>query len=108
MSTLTMAIDNTAMEPRMPPPSTITAKALMTATPHDKAMLLDVYDLLNKIFIRNINQHRRSHWWKSLHAFRKQLGLLLAEMETSKKTELEARIEARLRYWDDKFIHQWY
>jgi ribonuclease MRP protein subunit RMP1 len=91
-----------------PPPSTITATALMLATPHDKAMLLDIHDLLNKIFVRNVNQHRRSHWWKSLHAFRKQLGLLLEELAASKKNEVEAKLEARLRYWDDKFIHQWY
>jgi ribonuclease MRP protein subunit RMP1 len=108
MSILTMAISNPVMEPKMTPPSPITAKALMTATPHDKAMLLDVHDLLDKLFVRNVNQHRRSHWWKSLHAFRKQLGLLLAEMETSKKSEREGKIEARLRHWDDKFIHQWY
>jgi ribonuclease MRP protein subunit RMP1 len=85
--------------------STITAAALTMATPHDKAMLLDIHELLNKVFVRNQNQHRRSHWWKSLHAFRKQLGLLLEEMEASKA---EAKLTARLRYWDEKFIHMWY
>ena len=85
--------------------SNITAATLVMATPHDKAMLLDVHGLLDKIFARNQNQHRRSHWWKSLHAFRKQLGLLLEEMAGSKA---EAKIEARLRYWDEKFIHMWY
>jgi ribonuclease MRP protein subunit RMP1 len=92
----------------MSSPSSISAAALMLATPHDKAMLLDIHELLNKIFIRNRNQHRRSHWWKSLHAFRKQLGLLLAELEAAKKAEREAKLQARLRYWDEKFIHQWY
>lgn len=91
-----------------PPPSMVTAAALMIASQHDKDMLLDIQDLLNKIFVRNVNQHRRSVWWKSLHAFRKQLGLLLSELETSKKSEREAKLEARLRYWDEKFIHQWY
>jgi ribonuclease MRP protein subunit RMP1 len=91
-----------------PPPSTLGATALLLATPHDKAMLLDVHDLLNKIFIRNVNQHRRSVWWKSLHAFRKQLALLLLEMEHPKKSEVEGKLEARLRYWDDKFVHTWY
>lgn len=80
----------------------------MIASQHDKDMLKDVQDLLNKIFVRNVNQHRRSVWWKSLHAFRKQLGLLLSELESGKKSEREAKLEARLRYWDEKFIHQWY
>ncbi|KAF1915458.1 hypothetical protein BDU57DRAFT_451923 [Ampelomyces quisqualis] len=92
----------------MTPPSTITGAALMMATPHDKAMLLDIHELLNKIFVRNVNQHRRSSWWKSLHALRKQLGLLLGEMESTNKAEVEDRLGARLRYWDEKFIHQWY
>jgi ribonuclease MRP protein subunit RMP1 len=103
-----MTISKPDQSAKMPATSTITAAALMIATPHDKAMLHDIYDLLDKIFIRNRNQHRRNHWWKSLHAFRKQLSLLLHEMETAKKHELETKLEARLRYWDEKFIHQWY
>lgn len=104
-----MAISKTATpQPQMPAPSSITGAALMMATLHDKAMLLDIHTLLNKIFVRNVNQHRRSTWWKSLHAFRKQLGLLLEELDASKKTDAEDRLGARLRYWDDKFIHQWY
>ncbi|KAH9872651.1 hypothetical protein J1614_005045 [Plenodomus biglobosus] len=85
----------------------ITATTLLAATSHDKAMLQDIHDLLNKIFVRNRNQHRRSHWWKSLHAFRKQIGLLLADLD-SKKSERAEKLEARLRYWDNKCIHMWY
>ncbi|KAH8725959.1 hypothetical protein GQ44DRAFT_614562 [Phaeosphaeriaceae sp. PMI808] len=103
-----MAISNRtgATEKALSP--NITATPLLTATPHDKARLTDIHELLYKLFIRNRNQHRRSHWWKSLHAYRKQLSLLLSELETSKKSELPGKIEARLRYWDDKCIHQWY
>lgn len=86
----------------------ITSTTLLNASQNDKAMLLDVSDLLNKLFTRNRNQHRRSHWWKSLHAFRKQLALLLREMETTKKSDREAKVEARLRYWDETCIHLWY
>ena len=86
----------------------ITATALMDATSHDKAMLLDITTLLDKIFTRNRNQHRRSHWWKSLHAFRKQLGLLLGELETSGKIAREEKVQARLTYWDEKCVHMWY
>ncbi|KAL5121629.1 RNase MRP subunit [Pleosporales sp. CAS-2024a] len=85
--------------------STITAAALIMAAPHDQAMLRDVHTLLDKIFVRNMNQHHRSLWWKSLHAFRKQLDLLLQELEGNKD---EGKLGARLRYWDEKFIHQWY
>ena len=86
----------------------ISAKVLLNASSHDKAMLIDIYELLNNLFTRNRNQHRRSHWWKSLHAFRKQLQVLISEMESGKKSERPAKIEARLRYWDDKCVHQWY
>ncbi|KAF2031406.1 hypothetical protein EK21DRAFT_63245 [Setomelanomma holmii] len=86
----------------------ITATALMLASQHDKDMLLDIQHLLDKIFVRNKNQHRRSHWWKGLHAFRKQLALLLTDMQLSKEKEKEAKLEARLRYWDQDMIHQWY
>ncbi|KAH6622358.1 hypothetical protein C7974DRAFT_415009 [Boeremia exigua] len=84
------------------------ANALINASQHDKAMLLDIYELLNNLFVRNRNQHRRSHWWKSLHAFRKQLTILLSEMETGKRSERSAKIEARLKYWDEKCVHVWY
>lgn len=85
----------------------ITASTLLAATPHDKAMLHDIYDLLNKLFARNRNQHRRSHWWKGLHGFRKQISLLIREME-GKKSERESKVEARLRFWDERCIHAWY
>ncbi|KAL6704565.1 Ribonuclease MRP protein subunit rmp1 [Coniothyrium glycines] len=86
----------------------ITATVLLSSTPHEREMLHDIHELLDKLFTRNRNQHRRSHWWKSLHAFRKQIALLLQELETGKKSEREAKVEARLRYWDEKCIHQWY
>ncbi|KAI8940877.1 hypothetical protein NX059_002137 [Plenodomus lindquistii] len=86
----------------------ITATTLLAATPHDKAMLRDVHSLLDKIFIRNRNQHRRSHWWKNLYAFRKQIGLLLADLEGGKKSERGVKLQERLRYWDENCIHSWY
>jgi ribonuclease MRP protein subunit RMP1 len=88
--------------------ATISADALLNASKHDKEMLVDIYELLNNLFARNRNQHRRSHWWKSLHAFRKQLALLLADMDTGKKSERPMKIEARLKYWDEKCVHVWY
>jgi ribonuclease MRP protein subunit RMP1 len=86
----------------------ITATALMNTSQHEKAMLHDIHSLLNKIFIRNRNQHQRSHWWRSLHAFRKQMHLLLQELESGKKKEREGKVEARLRYWDEGMVHTWY
>ncbi|KAJ4379172.1 RNase MRP subunit [Didymella sp. IMI 355093] len=88
--------------------ATISADALLNASKHDKEMLVDIYELLNNLFARNRNQHRRSHWWKSLHAFRKQLALLFADMDTGKKSERPIKIEARLKYWDEKCVHVWY
>ncbi|KAF1837839.1 hypothetical protein BDW02DRAFT_490455 [Decorospora gaudefroyi] len=83
---------------------TITANALLSASAHDIAMLHDIHALLNKIFIRNRNQHHRSHWWKRLHSFRKQLALLLQEHADSNATKMEAR----LRFWDEGTVHAWY
>jgi ribonuclease MRP protein subunit RMP1 len=88
--------------------ATISADTLLNTSKHDKEMLIDIYELLNNLFARNRNQHRRSHWWKSLHAFRKQLALLLSEMDTGKKSERPTKIEARLKYWDEKCVHTWY
>ncbi|KAJ4989352.1 hypothetical protein SVAN01_05077 [Stagonosporopsis vannaccii] len=84
------------------------ANTLLNASQHDKAMLVDIYELLENLYVRNRNQHRRSHWWKSLSAFRRQLALLLSDMETGKKSERPANIEARLQYWDKKCVHVWY
>lgn len=102
-STTTTTITQAAMVSASPP---VTADALLSISPEDQAKLKDVYDLLDKLFVRNINQHRRSHWWKSLHAFRKQLRMLLGEMEA--KRGRTSMLEARLRYWDESCIHQWY
>lgn len=86
----------------------ISAETLLNVSKHDKEMLIDIYELLENLFARNRNQHRRSHWWKSLRAFRKQLALLLSEMDTGKKSERPTKIEARLKYWDEKCVHVWY
>lgn len=110
------------------PPSnpTISASTLLAATSHDLAMLHDILSLLNQLFARNRNQHSRAHWWKSLFAFRKQLGLLLQGLESDggkgsgkgvgkasgkradREKEKEEKVTARLRYWDKKCVHGWY
>ncbi|KAG9196041.1 hypothetical protein G6011_01162 [Alternaria panax] len=89
-------------------PSAITATALMKASPNDIAMLHDIHTLLNKIFARNRNQHQRSTWWKGLHGFRKQLTLLLQELLHGPVKEREAKVEARLTFWDRGAVHKWY
>ncbi|KAJ4324127.1 RNase MRP subunit [Neodidymelliopsis sp. IMI 364377] len=86
----------------------ISATPLLEASLHERSKLVDIYELLDKLYVRNRNQHRRNHWWKSLHAFRKQLALLLSEMNNGKRSERAAKIEARLRYWDEKCVHIWY
>jgi hypothetical protein len=97
------------LSPKMPSAAPkIAATALMNASQHEKAMLHDIHSLLNNIFARNRNQHGRSHWWKALHAFRKQIGLLLHELEKGKVKERESKVEARLRYWDEGVVHTWY
>lgn len=106
-----MAIISATLPTHLKMPSAtpaITATALLASPPHEREMLHDIHELLNKLFARNRNQHGRAHWWKSLFAFRKQIALLLQELKRSKKAERETKVEARLRYWDEKCIHQWY
>ena len=87
---------------------TFSAEDLLNASDRDKSQLRDIHELLNKLFVRNRNQHRRNHWFKSLWEFRKQMRLLLEAMELKKKSRAAEQIEARLKYWDEKCIHQWY
>ncbi|KAF2012687.1 hypothetical protein BU24DRAFT_257188 [Aaosphaeria arxii CBS 175.79] len=79
---------------------------LMHASAQDKELLGHIYELLHLLFVRNRNQHRRNHWFKSLQQFRKQLGLLIAEMGSDRK--VEEKLNARLQFLDDRCIHQWY
>lgn len=103
------------------PTSTTTSSSTSSATPllnlpaHDKSQLLDVYALLDTLFTRNRNQHRRSIWWKSLLQFRKQLALLINEAEGGtggkgrRERERAARVEARLAYWrGEGVVGVWY
>lgn len=85
-----------------------TADEVLNAPDKDKAQLKDIHALLDKLFVRNRNQHRRNHWFKSLWQFRKEMRLLVEEMEHKKKKWAAERIAHRLQYWDDKCIHQWY
>ena len=96
-----------AMDPGKTGPQ-ISSKPLLSASGRDKQALSDILELLNRLFARNRNQHRRNHWFKSLHQFRKQLGMLVDELETTKKSALAEKIELRLRFWDQKCIHQLY
>lgn len=94
----------------------ITTDALLNISDKDKQSLIDILELLHRLFIRNRNQHRRNHWFKSLQSFRKQLDTLLQEMgvdtgmknvQLKNKSRAE-KITARLQYWDDSCIHKWY
>jgi ribonuclease MRP protein subunit RMP1 len=80
----------------------------MSASTHEIAMLHDIHTLLNKIFTRNRNQHQRSTWWKGLHGFRKQIGLLFQELLHGPLKERAGKVEARLRFWDRGVVHVWY
>lgn len=99
---------STHLSPTTP---SITSSPLFSAPTHDIAMLHDIHTLLDRIFVRNRNQHRRSTWWKALHGFRKQMALLLADLQDKQVREVERRrkVEARLRAWDAKGeVHAWY
>jgi ribonuclease MRP protein subunit RMP1 len=112
------------MVPTTPSKPNITAAALLNISPTDKQALLDIHELLTRLYVRNRNQHRRSHWFRPLGMFRRQLGLLLGEMDDGKGpgmargiatgsavrlkgVGMEEMLEKRLGYWD-KVVHEWY
>ncbi|KAF2714830.1 hypothetical protein K504DRAFT_368388 [Pleomassaria siparia CBS 279.74] len=103
-----MAISATANAKSAPPGPHISSKALLQAPDKDKQALVDIHELLTRLFVRNRNQHRRSTWFKSLTQFRRELGLLIDDMNATKKASIGERTEARLRFWDAQYIHQWY
>ncbi|KAF1957455.1 hypothetical protein CC80DRAFT_44906 [Byssothecium circinans] len=86
----------------------LSGAALQDLASKEKQNLLDIEDLLNNLFARNKNQHRRSHWFESLRQFRKQLSFLLDELKSRKKITAAKLIEHRLQFWDEKCVHQWY
>ena len=86
----------------------LSGAALQELSSKDKKNLTDIQDLINNLFVRNKNQHRRSHWFESIRQFRKQLGLLLDELAMSKKSSAAKLIEQRLRFWEQKCVHKWY
>jgi ribonuclease MRP protein subunit RMP1 len=73
-------------------------------------------EMLQRIFVRNKNQHRRSHWWKALKGFKRELGLVLGELAalqaatstSTSKPALTRRLEARLRVLSEEKMHAWY
>lgn len=73
-------------------------------------------EMLQRIFVRNKNQHRRSHWWKALKGFKRELGLVLGDLTalqaasttTTSKPALTRRLEARLRVLGEEKMHVWY
>lgn len=77
-------------------------------------------EMLQRIFVRNKNQHRRSHWWKALKGFKRELGLVLGELAalqattntststSNSKPALTRRLEARLRVLGEEKMHAWY
>lgn len=89
---------------------TITADRLLAITDTDKRTLMDIHELLDRLFVRNKNQHRRSHWFRPLSMFRKQLGLLNQELRGLKAGDLGKKegVERRLVYWDRECVHDWY
>ena len=110
-----MAMINSSL-PRAVQPSSdtianpkITAAALLASSDVDKQALRDVLALLEGLYARNKNQHRRNHWFKSLQAFKKQLALLLEELDGPGKVRVkEEKLARRLQWWDEGCVHQWY
>jgi ribonuclease MRP protein subunit RMP1 len=82
--------------------------------------LLNLSRLIDVLYIRNKNQHRRSAWWKHFNIFRKQLkALTISELQqasggTSKSVEdtkhvpLRVAGERRVDVWVNNLIGAWH
>ena len=102
----------------MPPTPTPTIPLQLSAASVDE--LKGLGEMLQRIFVRNKNQHRRSHWWKALKGFKRELGLVLGELaalqaatststsNSNSKPALTRRLEARLRVLGEEKMHAWY
>ena len=115
MAPITTKSTKAATKPTSTSTPSVSSTPLLNLSAQDKAQLLDVYALLDTLFTRNRNQHRRSIWWKSLLQFRKQLALLINEVEGGaggkgrRERERTARIGARLVYWrGERGVRVWY
>jgi len=86
----------------------LTSETLLSASVRDKQNLRDIHELLCRLIARNSNQHRRNHWFKSLSRFRKELGILIKDMDGSLRSAAARAVTERLQFWDQKCIHQWY
>jgi ribonuclease MRP protein subunit RMP1 len=103
-------ISNNTLNNTMNSHPQINSDILLGANKYQKPSLIKIQELLHHLFVRNRNQHRRNHWFKSLQQFRKQLDLLMEELEGEEKRKgsRKEKLDARLRLWDERCIHQWY
>jgi ribonuclease MRP protein subunit RMP1 len=82
-------------------------------------------ELLNKVLLhlhhRNKNQHRRSHWWKHLNTFRRQLRAITVEILSEPEgalassdpsppglVKLNVKGQQRLQAWIAFYVVKWY
>ena len=88
----------------------------------DQGSLQHLSDLLHLFNHRNINQHRRSVWWRHFAVFRRHLNSIvedvrkLNEVPTShlerarkkaKDTETQMKLSQRLDLWQDLLVPKW-
>jgi ribonuclease MRP protein subunit RMP1 len=75
-------------------------------------------ELLNKVLLhlhhRNKNQHRRSHWWKHLNIFRRQLRAITTEILSENEgtstplVKLNSKGQQRLEAWITIYVVKWH
>jgi ribonuclease MRP protein subunit RMP1 len=78
--------------------------------------LEDLSNLLYLLYRRNKNQHRRSHWWKHLNIFRRQLRTLVAKgvarnpsAAVGPKVKLNPKFgEPLVATWVRGYVVRWY
>ncbi|EME81974.1 uncharacterized protein MYCFIDRAFT_18376, partial [Pseudocercospora fijiensis CIRAD86] len=62
--------------------------------------------LLHLFHHRNKNQHRRSHWYKHMNTFRRQLQSLLSDLKTLNSVP-STHTSARLEFWREVMVSKW-
>jgi ribonuclease MRP protein subunit RMP1 len=88
------------------------AQMKKTATEEEQPQTLAALcQILNALYIRNKNQHRRSSWWKHFSIFRKQVNSLSSEVSlpdlSSVPIGLSSAGERRVESWITKYIFVW-
>ncbi|OCK84782.1 hypothetical protein K432DRAFT_288122 [Lepidopterella palustris CBS 459.81] len=86
----------------------IDVTAVMSLLAKEISELHDLHGLLDRIYVRNKNQHRRSAWFKDLRSFRRNLGQIMIVLDGRVSGDRASQLRYRLSFWEEFLTFEWY